>query len=69
MKILQSLLLVALAASVLGGCASKKGCRDEACDRPDSNQRQLVIWWPEDMRQGLGDESTVVDFTSTPLEN
>lgn len=69
MKKTYSLLLVLLAASVLAGCASKKGCRDEACNRADSNQRQLVIWWPEDMRQGLGDENTVVDFTTTPIEN
>jgi|GEM_PF-522849 len=56
----------------LAGCASpREGCSGQACERPDSTHRSLVIWWPEDMRQGLNeqDRQRDIDFTVTPLEN
>jgi type IV pilus biogenesis protein CpaD/CtpE len=59
--------LVALAT--LGGCASREGCTGYACKRPDSTDRQLVVWWPEDMRQGLNDRDPEVDFTVVPLKD
>ncbi|WP_313549393.1 type III secretion protein (plasmid) [Pseudomonas luteola] len=54
---------------LLGGCASRSGCVGYACERPDSTDRQLVIWWPQDMRQGLNDRDPDVDFTVVPLRD
>ena len=65
-------LLTALTAlALLTGCSTfaDKGCRAEACKRPDSGPAQLVIWWPPDMRQGLDDANHEVDFTVTPIKD
>lgn len=69
MKMYRSLLGLVLLSAALGACTSTKGCTGDACKRPESNNRDMVIWWPSDMRQGLGDADNVVDFTLTPLEN
>lgn len=61
------ILLVLLAT--LGGCASRSGCSGYACKRPDSNDRELVIWWPQDMRQGLDERDHELDFTVVPLKD
>ena len=57
--------------ALLAGCASPQGCSGLACERPDSTPRSLVIWWSEDMRQGLNeqDRQRDIDYTVTPLEN
>ncbi|WP_223536924.1 HrpT family type III secretion system protein [Pseudomonas sp. GL-B-16] len=55
--------------ATLAGCSSRSGCRGYACERPDSTDRQLVVWWPADMRQGLNDSDPKVDFTVVPLKN
>lgn len=60
-------LLVLLAT--LTGCASHSGCSGYACKRPDSNDRELVIWWPPDMRQGLDERDHELDFTVVPLKD
>lgn len=60
---------VAVALLVLAGCTSRQGCAGYACERPDSNDRQLVIWWPQDMRQGLNDQDPKVDYTVVPLKD
>ena len=67
---LQTLLLLLLAMiTSLSGCASHLGCSPEACKRPDSSDRELVIWWPPDMRQGLDDRDHQVDFTVVRLKD
>jgi len=59
-----------LSCAVLAGCAmSPAGCSGQACDRPDSNGRELVIWWPEDMRSGLNNTQRPIDFTVVPLRD
>jgi hypothetical protein len=55
--------------AVLGGCASHSGCSGYACKRPDSNDRELVIWWPTDMRQGIDERDHEQDFTVVPLKD
>lgn len=59
--------LVALA--LLAGCASKPGCEGQACKRPESNNRALVVWWPEDMRQGLGERDQEREYTIVPIKD
>ncbi|GGM31232.1 HrpT family type III secretion system protein [Pseudomonas asuensis] len=63
------LIILVTVSSLAGGCASRSGCADYACDRPDSTDRQLVIWWAQDMRQGLNDRDPQIDFTVVPLRN
>lgn len=54
----------------LAGCATAPvGCSGQACVRPDSNDRSLVIWWPEDMRSGLNDTHRPVDFSIVPIRD
>jgi uncharacterized lipoprotein NlpE involved in copper resistance len=55
--------------ATLAGCSSRSGCSGDACKRPDSNDRELVIWWPLDMRQGLDDRDHELDFTVVPLKD
>lgn len=55
--------------ATLTGCASHSGCSGYACKRPDSNDRELVIWWPPDMRQGLDERDHELDFTVVPLKD
>lgn len=66
-KPLAALLMLAL----MTGCSTfaDKGCRANGCKRPVSNPGQVVIWWPPDMRQGLGDDTHEVDFTITPIKD
>ncbi|SDH58345.1 hypothetical protein SAMN05216588_105300 [Pseudomonas flavescens] len=68
--IFRALAVVSIFA-LLAGCASPRGCSGQACKRPDSTPRSLVIWWPEDMRQGLNEQDRQgdLDHTVTPLEN
>ena len=54
--------------AMLGGCAGR-GCSGYACKRPDSNDRELVIWWPPDMRQGIDERDHKEDFTVVPLKD
>lgn len=61
--------LLALCAMLAGCAGSGTGCAAEACDRPDSNDRELVIWWPADMRQGLEARERTLDFTVVPLRD
>lgn len=61
--------IVLFALVALGGCAGRSGCSGYACERPDSTDRQLVVWWPVDMRQGLNDSDPKVDFTVVPLKD
>ncbi|PKM32749.1 MAG: type III secretion protein [Gammaproteobacteria bacterium HGW-Gammaproteobacteria-12] len=62
-------LTVLVALTLLAGCASKIGCSGYACERPDSTNRALVVWWPEDMRQGLNDRDPERDYTVVPLKD
>ena len=55
--------------AVLAGCADHSGCSPDACKRPDSSDRELVIWWPPDMRQGLDDQDHELDFTVVQLKD
>jgi hypothetical protein len=57
------------ALATLAGCAYRSGCSGYACERPDSTDRQLVVWWPADMRQGLNDSDPEVDFTVVLLRD
>jgi hypothetical protein len=68
MNVRASVILLVLSA-VLGGCASHSGCSGYACKRPDSNDRELVIWWPPDMRQGIDERDHETDFTVVPLKD
>lgn len=63
-------LVVAFVMLLLFGCSSfgRSGCVKEACDRPTSNNREIIIWWPPSMRDGLGLGSAQADFTRVPLE-
>lgn len=61
--------LLALCTMLDGCAASHSGCFAEACERPDSNDRELVIWWPADMRQGLEARERTLDFTVVPLRD
>ncbi|MGY2289758.1 HrpT family type III secretion system protein [Pseudomonas sp. SDO528_S397] len=59
-----------LLSVALAGCATPRaGCSGQACDRPDSNDKALVIWWPEDMRSGLENTKRPIDFTVVPLRD
>ncbi|WP_437883138.1 HrpT family type III secretion system protein [Pseudomonas sp. LRF_L74] len=60
-----------LILGLLAGCANRPGCTGEACKRPDSTNRALVIWWPEEMRQGLNeyDRDRTRDYSVIPLED
>ncbi len=64
-------LLAAFAVLLLFGCSSfgRSGCVKEACDRPTSTHREVIIWWPPSMRDGLGQGSAHADFTRVPLED
>lgn len=47
----------------LTGCASnqaKESCATQSCERPLSNEAELVVWWGPEMRSGLeqGKETT-----------
>lgn len=55
----------------LAGCSSfgRSGCVKEACVRPSSTDREIIIWWPPSMRDGLGLGDEQVDFTREPLED
>jgi hypothetical protein len=61
--------IIFLALATLAGCTSRSGCNGYACERPDATDRQLVVWWPADMRQGLNDSDPKVDFTVVPLKD
>lgn len=50
MKI-SSIAVVLVLFATLSGCATH-GCTGVACKRPDSTNRELVIWWPPDMQIG-----------------
>lgn len=55
---------------MISGCASTSdGCLGRSCDRPDSNSRELVIWWPVDMRTGLDNPQETADYTIVPLRD
>ncbi|NWA02071.1 HrpT family type III secretion system protein [Pseudomonas gingeri] len=57
---------------MLAGCSTAPppvGCTGLACSRPDSTDRSLVIWWPEEMRHGLEGPERVLDFTVVPLKD
>jgi hypothetical protein len=58
-----------LVLAMLAGCAGHSGCSGYACKRPDSNDRELVIWWPQDMRQGIDERDHEQDFTVVPLKD
>nr|WP_314483847.1 HrpT family type III secretion system protein [uncultured Pseudomonas sp.] len=59
-----------VSCAVLSGCTTHPaGCNAQACERPDSNDRELVIWWPEDMRTGLENPQRSIDFTVVPLRD
>ncbi len=63
--------LVGLGA-VLAGCVTAPppvGCSGLACSRPDSTDRSLVIWWPEEMRHGQEGSERTADFTVMPLKD
>ncbi|WP_244986619.1 HrpT family type III secretion system protein [Pseudomonas syringae] len=64
-------LVLAVTVLLLAGCSSfgHSGCTGEACDRPTSTNREVVIWWPPQMRDGLGLGDEQVDFTRVPLED
>ncbi|WP_407316483.1 HrpT family type III secretion system protein [Pseudomonas sp. nanlin1] len=63
--------VLAILLLVLSGCSSfgHSGCAKPACDRPSSTDREVIIWWPPDMRDGLGRGDDQVDFTRVPLED
>lgn len=65
---LRSLAIMFLLFATLAGCATH-GCAGYACKRPDSNSRELVIWWPPDMRQGLDDRDHELDYTVVQLKD
>jgi hypothetical protein len=67
MKGFATLLLCVLCVS-LAGCASQ-GCSGYACKRPEANSRQLVIWWPPEMRQGLDEQDHEQDYSLVPLRD
>ncbi|WLI10716.1 MULTISPECIES: HrpT family type III secretion system protein [Pseudomonas] len=54
--------------ALLTGCVHS-GCSPDACKRPDSSDRDLVIWWPLEMRQGLDERDHQIDFTVVPLKD
>ncbi|MDR6959527.1 hypothetical protein BK654_29570 [Pseudomonas brassicacearum] len=55
---------------MLSGCSTTSGgCSGQSCDRPDSNNRELVIWWPADMRTGLENPQDTADYTIVPLRD
>ncbi|MFJ3485272.1 HrpT family type III secretion system protein [Pseudomonas sp. NPDC090202] len=66
---LRGYLMLCALLTLLGGCASHSGCSGDACKRPDSNDRELVIWWPPDMRQGIDERDHEQDFTVVPLRD
>lgn len=62
--------VLCLLCVALAGCATPlTGCSGQACERPDSSGKTLVIWWPEDMRSGLDDTRRAIDFTVVPLRD
>jgi hypothetical protein len=65
---LRGFLILFLSFATLAGCAGR-GCSGYSCKRPDSNDRELVIWWPEDMRQGIDERDHELDFTVVPLKD
>lgn len=67
MKTVSVALLLVLFAT-LTGCATH-GCSGYACKRPDSNDRELVIWWPPDMREGLQESDKDRDYTVVQLKD
>ncbi|RMR52910.1 Type III secretion protein HrpT [Pseudomonas syringae pv. syringae] len=67
MKI-SSVAIVLVVFATLTGCATH-GCSGTACKRPDSTSRELVIWWPPDMRDGLDDQDHERDYTVVKLRD
>lgn len=67
MKI-SSVAVVLVVFATLTGCATH-GCSGTACKRPDSTSRELVIWWPPDMRDGLDDQDHERDYTVVKLRD
>lgn len=67
MKILSVAILFVLFGT-LAGCATH-GCSGYACKRPDSNDRELVIWWAPDMREGLQESDKDRDYTVVQLKD
>lgn len=65
---LRNAVLGCLLLASLQGCATH-GCSGYACKRPDSNDRELVIWWSPDMRQGLDERDHERDYTQVPLKD
>ncbi|MBC3954602.1 hypothetical protein SAMN05216593_103179 [Pseudomonas asturiensis] len=64
----RSVVLLFVMFATLTGCATH-GCAGYACKRPDSNSRELVIWWPPDMRQGLDEQDRDRDYTVVQLKD
>lgn len=62
-------LVCAVCAALTGCVTASAGCAGQACERPDSNNRELVIWWPEGMRTGLENPQRPIDFTVVPLRD
>lgn len=58
-----------LLAAVISGCSSVSACSPDACKRPDSSDRNLVVWWPLEMRQGLDERDHELDFSVVPLRD
>lgn len=65
---LRGFLMLFLLSATLAGCTTR-GCSGYSCKRPDSNHLELVIWWPEDMRQGIDERDHELDFTVMPLKD
>ncbi|HEX8588330.1 HrpT family type III secretion system protein [Pseudomonas sp.] len=65
---LRGLLMLFMVVATLAGCATH-GCSGYSCKRPDSNDRELVIWWPPDMRQGIDERDHEQDFSVVPLKD
>ncbi|MCD5993878.1 type III secretion protein [Pseudomonas sp. CDFA 602] len=64
----RSVVLLLVMFATLTGCATH-GCAGYACKRPDSSNRELVIWWPQDMRQGVDERDNERDYTVVQLKD
>ncbi|CAM3058445.1 type III secretion protein [Pseudomonas floridensis] len=64
----RSIVILLVLLATLAGCTTN-GCKGYACKRPDSSNRELVIWWPPDMRQGVDDSDHEQDYTVVQLKD